>query len=99
MPTSDFSGLASSICALASAVASAAIERLGRCMAHLLRGDGQKVKADRAGFGAPRANAVANCFFGILRDQVIELRLGLLVLKVRLPGVGKDRGKLRPGIG
>ena len=35
VPISDFSGLVSSICALASAVASAAIEGLDRCITEL----------------------------------------------------------------
>ena len=42
--TSDFSGLASSACALASAAAIAPIVSLDRCMAVLL---GEKIKADR----------------------------------------------------
>jgi hypothetical protein len=36
---------------------------------------------------------------GILRHQVLELGLGLLVLEMRLPGVDEDAGVLRPGIG
>ena len=48
-PTSDFSGLASSICALASAAASEAMESLVRCMTALLAAvTGQQIKADGA---------------------------------------------------
>ena len=53
---SDFSGLAISAWALASAAASAPILLLDRCMARLLS---ENVKADRAGLRAFGADAMA----------------------------------------
>src|SRR5207302_5106611 len=88
--------LASSICALASAVASAAIDALDRCMARLRA---QKVKADGAGFGALGAHAMADRLLGVLRHQPLQLGLGLLMLEIGRPGAGKDAGELGPGIG
>src|SRR6516162_7435651 len=99
VPVSDFSGLASSICALASAVASAAIEGLDRCMARLLSPGGQDIKADGPRFGALGADAMADGLLGILGHQAFELGLGLFVLHMDRPGAGKNRGKLSPRIG
>src|SRR4029077_1612876 len=82
VPMSDFSGLASSICALANAVASAAIEGLDRCMAPLLSRLCQKVKADGTGFGAHRAQPVRDRLLGVLGHQAFELGLGLLVFEM-----------------
>src|SRR5689334_7295389 len=98
VPMSDFSGLASSVCALASAVASAAIEGLDHCMARLST-ICQKVKADRPRFGTLSADAMADRLLGVLRHQAFELDLSLLVLEMRGPGPAKNRGKFRPGIG
>src|SRR5260370_5970240 len=97
VPTSDFSGLASSICALASAVARAAIEALERCMARL-RGR-EEVKADSARFGALGTHPMANCLFGVFRHQALEFSLRLVVLESSLPSAVEDRRKLRPAIG
>src|SRR5262249_41542257 len=99
VPVSDFSGFVSSICALANAVASAAIDGLDRCMARLLSRGGQKIEADRAGFGALGADAMADRFFGILRHEALELCPRLFVVEMRRAGPGKDAGKLGPGIG
>ena len=54
--------------ALASALASAAIDGLDRCMARLLIRSGQKVEADGAGFGALGAHPMADRLPGIFRD-------------------------------
>ena len=42
---------------------------------------------------------MTNRFFGVLWHQSFEFRPRLLVIEVRLPGAGKDRGKLCPGVG
>src|SRR6478609_744859 len=92
----DFSGFTSSICALASAAARAPIELLDSCIA-ILRFE--EIEGDAAGFRAFGANAVADRVLGILGHQALELRLGLLVLEMSLPGADEDVGKFRPGIG
>src|SRR5947207_3221975 len=97
VPVSDFSGLASSICALASAVASAAIDGLDRCMAPLPGRSGQEIEVDCSRLGALGANAMADRLFGIFRHQAFELGLCLFVFEMRRPGAGEDRGKLGPG--
>src|SRR5215469_10693046 len=95
VPTSDFSGFASSICALANAVASAAIDGLDRCMACLFTGCGQDVEADSTGFGALGAHPMADGLLGIFRNQPFQLGLGLLVLEMGRPRAREDRGKFR----
>src|ERR1700728_2368841 len=100
VPTSDFSGLASSICALASAAAREAMESLVRCMIALLAAvTGQQIKTDGAGLRALGANAMAGCFLGILRYEPLQLGLGAFMLEMSRAGAGKDPGELRPGIG
>src|SRR6516162_6579641 len=94
VPISDFSGLVSSICALANAVASAAIDGLDRCIIRLR----SEIKADGARFGTLRPNAVTDRFLGIFRHKALQLRLGLFVLEMGLPGSHEDRGELRPGV-
>src|SRR6266702_4806282 len=74
--TSDFSGLESSDCALASAAASAAIESLDRCMGHLRL---ENVKADGTCLRAASANPVADRLLGVLREERLELHLGAFV--------------------
>src|SRR5262249_35191546 len=96
VPMRDFSGLASSICALASAPASAAMDGLDRCMTRLR---GERIKTDGARFGSLGPNAMPDRFFRVLRHQAFELGLGLLMRQIGRPGPGKDRRKLRPGIG
>src|SRR5580704_14058768 len=95
--TSDFSGLVNSACALASAAARHAMDSLDRCMgAALLH---KKVEAHSAGFRALGPDAVAERLLGILRHQVLEFGLGLLVLEVGGPSPGKVAGEFRPGVG
>src|SRR6476620_4213291 len=93
---SDFSGLAISAWALASAAASVPILRLDRCMARLLT---HNVKTDRARLRAFGAEAMTRGFPGILRHQGLQLGAGSLVVLGRLPGRLKQAGKLGPGVG
>src|SRR4051794_34024092 len=93
---SDFSGLASSIWALASAPAIAPMVSLERCMTgfHLV-----KVKADRARFGAFGPDAMPNRFLGVLWHQLLELGLGGVVFGMGAAGLTKHAGEFGPGIG
>src|ERR1700722_20590331 len=75
---SDFSGLASSDCAWASAAAIAPIDSLDRCMTRL---HVEKIEGDRARLGAFGANAVSRGFLGVLGHQPFQLRLGALVFE------------------
>ena len=74
---SDFSGLTSSICALAKAAAKLLIDWLDRCMIGL-RND--NIKADRARFGPLGAETMADGLLSVLRHKAPKLALGLLVL-------------------
>ena len=96
MAVSDFSGLASSDCALASAAAIAPIVSLDRCMARLPI---KKIEADRAGLRAFGANAVAGCFLGVLGHQPFQLRLGALVFEEGGAGRAEQARDFGPGIG
>src|SRR6516164_1831850 len=80
--TSDFSGLVSSACALASAAAIAPIDSLERCMAilHL-----EKIETDGAGLRALGPHSVADCLLGIVGHEAFELSLGFLMLEIGLP--------------
>src|SRR6266568_9398339 len=71
--TSDFSGLESSVCALASAAASAAIESLDRCMGSLRLED---VETDRARLRAAGPDPMADRLLGVLRNECLEFGLG-----------------------
>src|ERR1051326_7641079 len=94
--TSDFSGLVSSACALASAAAIAPIVSLERCMAGL---PVQQIKAHRPGLGPLGPHPMPDRFLGILRHQALELGLGpLMVEKGRAAGP-EEAGALGPGIG
>src|SRR6516225_5146440 len=94
--TSDFSGLVSSACALASAAAMVPIDSLQRCMAAL---HAQDIKAHRTGFRSLGSDAMADRFLGVLGHKSLELRLGILVLKVSLASAPKHPREFRPGIG
>src|SRR5689334_16681943 len=80
--TSDFSGLVSAHCALASADASEAIDSLDRCMGALPRTalNRNDIETDRAGLRAPGPDTVAACLFGIVGHQRFEFGLGAFVL-------------------
>src|SRR5215469_11122631 len=41
---------------------------------------------------------MADCLFGILRDESLELRSRTLMLQKGLPGATEDSGEFRPGI-
>jgi hypothetical protein len=79
--TSDFSGLTSAACALASAVMSDATVSLDRGMYRLRL---EQVKADGASLGALCSHAVPDRLLGVLWDQGFKLTLGALVLKERV---------------
>ena len=89
---SDFSGLVSSACALASAAAIAPIVSLDRCMARL---HVEKIEADRARLGAFGANAVSRGFLGVLGHQPFQLRLGALVFEEGGAGRSEQAGELQ----
>src|ERR1700682_5737325 len=93
---SDFSGLVSSDCALASAAAMVPIDSLDRCMGcpHA-----QDIEAHRAGFRPFGPKAMPDRLLGVFRHQALELGLGALVLQESRPGPGKHPSKLGPGIG
>src|SRR5271167_612009 len=93
---SDFSGLASSACALASAAAIAPMVSLHRCMASLRR---EKIKADGAGLRTPGPDAVAGGFLRVLGHQGLQLGLCALVLEEGGAGRTIEAGEFRPGIG
>src|ERR1700716_2743680 len=93
--TSDFSGLVSSACALASAAAIAPIVSLERCMACL---HVHEIEAHRSRFGALGPDAVPHRLLGVLRHQALELGLGTLVVEEGGAGVAKEARELGPGI-
>src|SRR5262249_13304362 len=93
--TSDFSGLVSSVCALASAAAMVPMDSLQRCMAAL---QAQDIKAHRTGFGSSGSDAMANRLLGVLGHKGLEFRLGVLMLEVSLARTPKHAGEFRQGI-
>src|SRR6476660_444459 len=93
---SDFSGLASSICALARAPAIAPIDSLERCMTDLRH---LEIKADGARLGSLGPNAVPNRFLGILRHEFLQLNFRCFMIEESCAGLTKHAGKFRPGIG
>src|SRR5271168_2332378 len=93
---SDFSGLASSACAFASAAAIAPIVSLDPCMARL---HVEKIEADRARLGAFGANDVSRGFLSVLGHQPFQLRLGALVSEEGGAGRSEQAGDFSPGIG
>src|SRR5580700_10187258 len=88
---SDFSGLVSSACALASAAAMVPMDSLDRCMVGLL---GDKVEAHRSGFRALRPDAMPGCFPGVLGHETFEFGLGPLMVEKSLPRGAEHAGKL-----
>src|ERR1700722_8717214 len=93
---SDFSGLVSSACALASAAAIAPIVSLDRCIALL---PVEKIKADRAGLRTFGSNPMARGLPGVVGHQAFELRLGSLVFEEGGAGRTEQAGGFSPGIG
>src|ERR1700746_2564745 len=93
---SDFSGLVSSACALASAAAMVPMDSLERCMAAL---HAQDIKAHRPGLGSFGSNTVSDRLLGVLGHQGLELRFGILMLEVSLARAPEHASEFRPGIG
>src|SRR5512146_1283612 len=89
----DFSGLLSSPWALARAAAMAPMVSLERCIGRL-----QQVEADGPGFGTPGPQAVSNGLPGILRNQLLQVGLGPLMLLIGRPGPAVGGGKFGPGV-
>src|SRR5215217_1499165 len=92
---SDFSGLASSICALASAPAIAPMVSLQRCMTNLHL---HEVKTDRTRFRALGADAMPDRLFGVVRHQLLQLGLGGVMLNISCARLAKHASQFRPGI-
>src|SRR5262249_42824428 len=95
MPTSDFSGLVSSTCALARAAAIAPIDSLNRCMAAL---HVQDIDRHRPRFRPFCPDAVPGCLLGVFRHQSFELGLSVFVLEVGLSRAPKDAGEFGPRV-
>src|ERR1700722_19128932 len=95
VPIRDFSGLTSSICALARAAAKLAMHSLDRCMIIL---HFEEVEADGAGFRALGPDAVTDRLMGILGNKFFEFGLGLFVLGMGRLGARKNTGEFRPRI-
>src|SRR5215469_1036205 len=95
VPISDFSGLTSWACALASAAAMVPIDSLERCTAILHIDD---IEADGTRFGAFGAHAVADDLLGILRHQRFKLCFGALVIQESRMGAAEEASELCPGI-
>src|SRR5579863_1597382 len=96
LPIIAFSGLESSVWALASAVAIAATFSLQRCMGGL---HVSEIKADGTRLRALRPDAVADRLLGILRNQRLQFALGPLVVGMGLSGLAEQSGVFGPGIG
>src|ERR1700730_1162177 len=93
--TSDFSGLVSSACALASAAAIAPIDSLERCTILLRR---KEIETDRARLRALGSDTVAGCFFRVFRHQGFEFGLGPLMVEERRAGCAEEAGEICPRI-
>src|ERR1700683_3893654 len=93
--TSDFSGLVSSACALASAAAIPPIDSLERGTVFLRR---KEIETDRARLRTFGPNTVAGRFFHVFRHQGFELGLGPLMVDERRAGCAEEAGELSPGI-
>src|SRR5262245_12963954 len=93
--TSEFSGLVSAACALASAGASAATVSLDRGMGGLRV---HEIEAHRAGFRALGPHAVANSLLSVFRQKSLEFAPGTLMFEKGFSRVAVDGRKLSPGI-
>src|ERR1700688_5100687 len=92
----DFSGLAISACALASAAAMVPIDSLHRCMGCLLA---QDIEAHSSRLRPLGPNAMPDGLLGVFRHQALELGLGALVLIKGRPSPCAHPGHLWPSIG
>src|SRR5437868_1548068 len=93
---SDFSGLASSIWALASAPAIAPMVSLERCMTGLHL---HEIEAHRSRLRALGTDPVPDRLFGVLRHELLQLGFGSVMLCIGRAGLTEDAGEFRPGIG
>src|SRR5580704_12159491 len=93
---SNFSGLTSSICALAKAAAKLLMDGLDRCMVGLR---GEKIKADRSRLRALGTQAMADGLLSVLGHQAFQLSLRLLVLHVDSVSPRIYRSEFRPRVG
>src|SRR4029077_1193152 len=91
-----FAGLTSSDCALAIAAASWAMVSLEARIGASIR---DHVEADRAGFGALGADAMAESLACIFRHQKLQLGFCCLMLSVGLAGASKNGSALAPSVG
>src|ERR1700680_4072872 len=94
--TSSFAGWLGSDWAWARAPAMEPIVSLDRCIAGL---HFEEIEADGAGFRALGAQTMPSRLLGVFRHQALQFGLGVLVLQECRPGLAKDPGELRPGIG
>src|ERR1700683_4570757 len=94
---SDFSGLAISTWALASAPAIKPMVSLERGITGLLWL--QEVETDGAGLRAPGAHPMADGFPGVFWHQFFEVGLGAFMFLVGRAGPAIGGGKFRPGVG
>src|SRR5215470_6940552 len=92
---SDFSGLTSSICALARAAAMAPIDSLERCICGL---HFEQIEADGSGLRALGADAMSNRLLGIVRHKNFQFGFGVLMLQKCRSGLAEEPSKLCPGI-
>src|SRR5215210_4822127 len=93
---SDFSGLVSSIWALARAAAMAPIVSLERCIGHLQL---HEVKADGTRLRAFGTQPVADRLFDVLRDQLLQLGFRVFVREEGRPGTAEAACELCPAVG
>src|SRR5260370_16062065 len=92
----EFSGLASSIWALASAPEIAPMVSLELCTTRLHL---HEIKTHRIGFGALGPHAMPDRLLGILRHQLLQLDLRGFMIEESSTGLAKDTSEFRPGIG
>src|SRR5437660_59644 len=93
---SDFSGLASSIWAFASAPAIAPMVSLERCTTGLRL---HEVETHRTRFRAFGPDAVPDRLLGVLRHQLLKLDPCGFMIEKGFAGLAKHSGEFRPGIG
>src|SRR4051794_32144317 len=95
---SDFSGLISSACALASAAASAATDSLDRGMTSLRTASGRRPDFERHGarFRALAPYAMTEGLVSVFWHERLELRLGAFVVEKSRARIAEKRGELGP---
>src|SRR5258707_8538799 len=93
---SDFSGLASSIWALASAPAIAPMVSLELCTTSLHL---HEVETPRTRFGTFGPDAMPDGLLGVLRHQLLQFDLRGFMIEECSSGLAKDTREFCPGIG